>query len=152
MRKYKNVSISNQDGFLWGFNVEFVHQINNINFDNCSYCFADMFSLEMAPSFMWFWCILVSFLQKLKVFIKMVGGSFLPVSPTLIMNAFVEVHMKLRVILIDWFDPKKLSTLWLKGQVLHHVCTHMKNPDWLSISTNSTIFQGFHWDFKLLGK
>ena len=82
----------------------------------------------------------------------MVGGSFLPVSPTLIMNAFIEVHMKLRVILRDCFDPKKLSTLWLKGQVLHHVCTHMKNPDWLSISTDSTIFQGFHWDFKLLGK
>ena len=41
----------------------------------------------------------------------MVGGSFLPVSPTLIMNAFVEVHTKLRVILIDCFDPKKLSTL-----------------------------------------
>ena len=41
----------------------------------------------------------------------MVVGSFLPVLPTLIMNAFVEVHMKLRVILIDCFDPKKLSTL-----------------------------------------
>ena len=41
----------------------------------------------------------------------MVRGSFLPVSPTLIMNAFVEVHMKLRVILTDCFDPKKLSTL-----------------------------------------
>ena len=116
MRKYKNVSISNQDGFLWGFNVEFVHQINNINFDNCSYCFADMFSLEMAPGFMWFWCILVSFLQKLKMLIKMVVGSFLPVLPTLIMNAFVEVHMKLRVILINCFNPKKLYTLWLKDK------------------------------------
>ena len=41
----------------------------------------------------------------------MVGGSFLPVSPTLIMNAFVEVQKKLRVILIDCLDPKKLYTL-----------------------------------------
>ena len=41
----------------------------------------------------------------------MVGGSFLPVSPMLIMNAFVEVHTKLRVILIDCLDPKKLYTL-----------------------------------------
>ena len=41
----------------------------------------------------------------------MVGGRFLPVSPTLIMNAFVEMHIKLRVILTDCLDPKKLSTL-----------------------------------------
>ena len=60
--------------------------------------------------------------------------------------------MKQRVILIHCLDPKELPTLWLKGQVLHHVCTHMRNPDWLSISTDSTIFHSFHWDFMLLGK
>ena len=83
MRKYKNVSISNQDGFLWGYNVKFVHQINNINFVKGSYCFAEMFLVEMAPSFMWFWCISI-FPSNLKMLIKMVGGSFLPVSPMLI--------------------------------------------------------------------
>ena len=59
----------------------------------------------------------------------MVRGSFLPVSPMLIMNAFVEVHMKTESDFNRLLGSQKIVHILTEGHVFHHVCTHMKNPD-----------------------
>ena len=41
-----------------------------------------------------------------------------------------EVHVKWSVILMDPLVWDIFSTLWMKGQVLHHERVHLKVPDW----------------------
>ena len=45
---------------------------------------------------------------------------------------FKEMHVKWSVILADRLGPEILTTLDIKGQVLHRVRLHLKVPGWLS--------------------
>ena len=38
------------------------------------------------------------------------------------------VHIKWSVILTDCLGSDIFSTFWMKGQVLHHACMHLKVP------------------------
>ena len=46
--------------------------------------------------------------------------------------SFTEMHVKWPVTLADRLGPEILTVFETKGQVLHHVCLHVKGPGWVS--------------------